>query len=83
MVPTELLAIQHYELLNSLLDGMEGDEGKPNVALLTGSTSSRESRIILKACASSYDLLFILTNDSFGVSFMRYLHIYPLNYLYT
>ncbi|OAY76988.1 ATP-dependent DNA helicase RecG [Ananas comosus] len=30
MVPTELLAIQHYEHLNSLLEGMEGGEGKPN-----------------------------------------------------
>lgn len=46
MVPTEILAIQHYEHLTSLLEKLDGDECKPNIALLTGSTSTRESRII-------------------------------------
>ncbi|CAM0944576.1 unnamed protein product [Alopecurus aequalis] len=46
MVPTEILAVQHYEHLTSLLDKFDGDECKPNIALLTGSTSTRESRII-------------------------------------
>uniref|UniRef100_A0ACD5ZJ40 Uncharacterized protein n=1 Tax=Avena sativa TaxID=4498 RepID=A0ACD5ZJ40_AVESA len=46
MVPTEILAIQHYEHLTSLLEKFDGDECKPNIALLTGSTSTRESRII-------------------------------------
>ncbi|XP_039791163.1 ATP-dependent DNA helicase homolog RECG, chloroplastic-like [Panicum virgatum] len=45
MVPTEVLALQHYEHLTSLLDKFDGDD-KPNIALLTGSTSTRESRII-------------------------------------
>ncbi|KAM0844498.1 hypothetical protein ACQ4PT_057012 [Festuca glaucescens] len=46
MVPTEILAVQHYEHLTSLLEKLDGDECKPNIALLTGSTSTRESRII-------------------------------------
>ncbi|KAG8059662.1 hypothetical protein GUJ93_ZPchr0002g26208 [Zizania palustris] len=46
MVPTEVLARQHYEHLTSLLEKFDGDECKPNIALLTGSTSTRESRII-------------------------------------
>ncbi|CAD6249758.1 unnamed protein product [Miscanthus lutarioriparius] len=45
MVPTEVLAVQHYEHLTSLLEKFDGDE-KPNIAMLTGSTSTRESRII-------------------------------------
>ncbi|XP_009783194.1 ATP-dependent DNA helicase homolog RECG, chloroplastic isoform X2 [Nicotiana sylvestris] len=46
MVPTELLAVQHYEQLQKLLANMEEEECKPSVALLTGSTSTRESRLI-------------------------------------
>ena len=46
MVPTEILAVQHYQHLTSLLDKIDGDECKPNIALLTGSTSTRESRMI-------------------------------------
>ncbi|KAH9746424.1 ATP-dependent DNA helicase [Citrus sinensis] len=38
MVPTELLATQHYEHLLKLLDNMEEDKHKPKIALLTGST---------------------------------------------
>jgi ATP-dependent DNA helicase RecG len=49
MVPTEVLALQHYEHLTSLLEKFDGDECKPNIALLTGSTSTRESRIIRNA----------------------------------
>ena len=49
MVPTEILAVQHYEHLTSLLEKFDGDECKPNIALLTGSTSTRESRIIRNA----------------------------------
>ncbi|OVA01765.1 Helicase [Macleaya cordata] len=44
MVPTELLAIQHYEHLLNLLENIE-DQSKPSVALLTGSTTARQSRI--------------------------------------
>ncbi|KAL6635002.1 hypothetical protein ACP70R_027673 [Stipagrostis hirtigluma subsp. patula] len=46
MVPTEVLAVQHYQHLTSLLDKFDEVECKPNIALLTGSTSTRESRII-------------------------------------
>ncbi|CAN6675474.1 unnamed protein product [Malus baccata var. baccata] len=49
MVPTELLAVQHYEHLNNLLENMEDVEQKPSIALLTGSTPTKQSRIILEA----------------------------------
>ncbi|GAB4840403.1 hypothetical protein Ancab_021171 [Ancistrocladus abbreviatus] len=45
MVPTELLAAQHYEHLIKLLDSMESDF-KSSIALLTGSTPSKEARLI-------------------------------------
>ncbi|GLT31294.1 hypothetical protein SLA2020_060400 [Shorea laevis] len=46
MVPTELLAIQHYEHLLNLLENMKEVECKPSVALLTGSTPLKQSRMI-------------------------------------
>ncbi|KAG2709566.1 hypothetical protein I3760_05G245800 [Carya illinoinensis] len=46
MVPTELLAFQHYEQLLNLLQNIEEVECKPSVALLTGSTPSKQSRMI-------------------------------------
>lgn len=48
MVPSELLAIQHYEHFLSLLENVE-DLCKTSVALLTGSTSSKQARLIRKA----------------------------------
>ncbi|EXB89386.1 hypothetical protein L484_017352 [Morus notabilis] len=48
MVPTELLAIQHYDHLNNLLESMEEVECKPSIALLTGSTPLKQSRMIRK-----------------------------------
>ncbi|XP_062111094.1 ATP-dependent DNA helicase homolog RECG, chloroplastic isoform X2 [Humulus lupulus] len=48
MVPTELLAIQHYEHFNKLLESLEEVECKPSVALLTGSTPLKQSRMIRK-----------------------------------
>ncbi|CAL9118432.1 unnamed protein product [Musa textilis] len=48
MVPTELLATQHYEHLLSLLENIGGTECTPSVALLTRSTSSKQSRMVLK-----------------------------------
>jgi hypothetical protein len=53
MVPTEVLAVQHYEHLTSLLDKFDADD-KPNIALLTGSTSTRESRMIRNASCPPY-----------------------------
>lgn len=49
MVPTELLAVQHYEHLNNLLETMEDVGSKPTIALLTGSTPLKQSRMIHKA----------------------------------
>ncbi|XP_042437359.1 ATP-dependent DNA helicase homolog RECG, chloroplastic-like [Zingiber officinale] len=48
MVPTELLAIQHYELLLSLLENIGQPDCKPSIALLTGSTSRKQSHSVLK-----------------------------------
>lgn len=44
MAPTEILARQHYESLNTLLDKMP-----VNIALLTGSTKTRERKKIFEA----------------------------------
>ncbi|XP_020229053.2 ATP-dependent DNA helicase homolog RECG, chloroplastic isoform X2 [Cajanus cajan] len=48
MVPTELLAIQHYEHLLKLLENMDEVTCKPTVALLTGSTPLKQTRMIRK-----------------------------------
>ncbi|XP_043806814.1 ATP-dependent DNA helicase homolog RECG, chloroplastic isoform X4 [Manihot esculenta] len=48
MVPTELLAVQHYEHLLNLLEAMEEHQPKPSIALLTGSTPLKQSRVIRK-----------------------------------
>ncbi|XP_031742292.1 ATP-dependent DNA helicase homolog RECG, chloroplastic isoform X2 [Cucumis sativus] len=63
MVPTELLAIQHYEHLLGLLENMEGVENKPSVALLTGSTSSKQSRMIREGLQSGETSLVIGTQS--------------------
>ncbi|KAL2347668.1 hypothetical protein Fmac_001668 [Flemingia macrophylla] len=46
MVPTELLAVQHYEHLLKLLENMDEVTCKPTIALLTGSTPLKRSRMI-------------------------------------
>uniref|UniRef100_A0A7N0UCN8 DNA 3'-5' helicase n=1 Tax=Kalanchoe fedtschenkoi TaxID=63787 RepID=A0A7N0UCN8_KALFE len=46
MVPTELLAVQHYEQFLEFLGNMDTDDPKPSVALLTGSTPARQARMI-------------------------------------
>ncbi|XP_065855792.1 ATP-dependent DNA helicase homolog RECG, chloroplastic isoform X1 [Euphorbia lathyris] len=48
MVPTELLAVQHYEHLLKLLETVKDDHLKPSIALLTGSTPSKQARVIRK-----------------------------------
>ncbi|XP_028776611.1 ATP-dependent DNA helicase homolog RECG, chloroplastic isoform X2 [Neltuma alba] len=48
MVPTELLAIQHYQHLLNLLENLAEVERRPTVALLTGSTPLKQSRLIRK-----------------------------------
>lgn len=46
MVPTELLAIQHYEHLLVLLEKIEEADEKPSIALLTGSTPMKQAKCI-------------------------------------
>ena len=48
MAPTEILAEQHYNTLNSFLSSIDTDVYKPTIALLTGSTKSKERKEILK-----------------------------------
>ncbi|KAL8035027.1 hypothetical protein ABFX02_12G070400 [Erythranthe guttata] len=48
MVPTELLAIQHYEHLLGLLEKIEEGKEKPSVALLTGSTPNKQAQCVRK-----------------------------------
>ncbi|XP_052144812.1 ATP-dependent DNA helicase homolog RECG, chloroplastic [Oryza glaberrima] len=66
MVPTEVLALQHYEHLTSLLEKFDGDECKPNIALLTGSTSARESRIIRNGLKTGEIAMVIGTHSLIG-----------------
>ncbi|XP_072959822.1 ATP-dependent DNA helicase homolog RECG1, chloroplastic/mitochondrial isoform X1 [Typha angustifolia] len=63
MVPTELLASQHYQHLDSLLENIKGDICKPKIALLTGSTSTRESRIILQGLQNG-DIAMVIGTHS-------------------
>ncbi|XP_028556779.1 ATP-dependent DNA helicase homolog RECG, chloroplastic isoform X3 [Dendrobium catenatum] len=48
MVPTELVSIQHYEHLSSLLENMKEDHCRLSIVLLTGSTPLKQSKMILK-----------------------------------
>ncbi|GLT71566.1 hypothetical protein SLA2020_435750 [Shorea laevis] len=63
MVPTELLAIQHYHHLLNLLENMEEVVPKPSVALLTGSTPSKQSRIIREGLQTGNISLVIGTHS--------------------
>lgn len=51
MVPTELLAIQHYEQLLGLLDKFEDGGAKRSVALLTGSTPTKQAQLVRKVAS--------------------------------
>ncbi|KAL6969940.1 DNA helicase [Sarracenia purpurea var. burkii] len=63
MVPTELLAVQHYELLLNLLEKMDQVDCKPSVALLTGSISSKQSRLICEGLRTGDISLVIGTHS--------------------
>lgn len=63
MVPTELLAIQHHEHFLRLLENID-IECKPSVALLTGSTPARQSRIIREAGTMLFFYLWVLILNS-------------------
>ncbi|KAI3948408.1 hypothetical protein MKW92_004375 [Papaver armeniacum] len=65
MVPTELLAIQHHEHLLKLLENVE-DQSKPSVALLTGSTTARQSKIIRQGLQNGDISLIIGTHSLFA-----------------
>ncbi|XP_057765904.1 ATP-dependent DNA helicase homolog RECG, chloroplastic [Salvia miltiorrhiza] len=63
MVPTELLAIQHYEHLLGLLEKIEDANAKPSVALLTGSTSTKQARFIRQGLQSG-DISMVIGTHS-------------------
>ncbi|KAM0932971.1 putative DNA helicase [Dioscorea sansibarensis] len=63
MVPTELLAIQHYEHVLSLLQALEDGVCKPSVALLTGSTPAKQSRAVLEGIKTG-DISFVIGTHS-------------------
>ncbi|XP_074274939.1 ATP-dependent DNA helicase homolog RECG1, chloroplastic/mitochondrial isoform X2 [Silene latifolia] len=62
MVPTELLAIQHYNDILSLLENVESDK-RPSVALLTGSTPTKQARMIRNDLQSGTISLVIGTHS--------------------
>ena len=59
MVPTELLAIQHKKHLLDLLQNVDPDR-RPSVALLTGSTPTKEARMIRNVHLETLFLLNII-----------------------
>ncbi|CAN6910085.1 unnamed protein product [Brassica oleracea] len=63
MAPTELLAIQHYEQLRDLLEKMEGVSSKPTIGLLTGSTPTKQSRMIRQDLQSGAISIIIGTHS--------------------
>ncbi|KAL4195738.1 hypothetical protein AMTRI_Chr04g242560 [Amborella trichopoda] len=62
MVPTELLALQHYEHILSLLQNID-EQSRPSVALLTRSVPSKQSRIIRKGLQTGDIALVIGTHS--------------------
>ncbi|VVB03743.1 unnamed protein product [Arabis nemorensis] len=63
MAPTELLAIQHHEQLRDLLEKMEGVPSKPTIGLLTGSTPTKQSRMIRQDLQSGAISIIIGTHS--------------------
>lgn len=63
MVPTELLAVQHYEHVLSLLENVKENECTPSIALLTGSTPSKQSRTILNGIRTG-DIAMVIGTTS-------------------
>lgn len=70
MVPTELLAVQHYEHLLGLLERIEEAHEKPSVALLVGSTAAKEAKIIRKV---GFHKLFRVTPIALLISYFAIL----------
>lgn len=67
MVPTELLAIQHYENIISILERINRDD-RPTVAFLSGSTPIREARLIRKGLEMGDIALVVGTHKLFSES---------------
>ncbi|KAJ8447665.1 hypothetical protein Cgig2_031719 [Carnegiea gigantea] len=74
MVPTELLAIQHKKHLLDLLQNVDPDH-RPSVALLTGSTPTKEARMIRNELRAGNISMVIGTHsliaESVGFSALR------------
>lgn len=68
MVPTELVAIQHYKHLLALLENLDEVKFKPTVALLTGSTPLKQARIIRKGIQTGEISIVIGTHSLFADS---------------
>lgn len=67
MVPTELLATQHYENIISMLERINKDD-RPSVAFLTGSTPLKETRLIRKGLEMGDIALVVGTHKLFSES---------------
>lgn len=67
MVPTELLAMQHYENIISMLERINRDD-RPTVAFLSGSTPLRETRLIRKGLEMGDIALVVGTHKLFSES---------------
>lgn len=63
MVPTELLATQHYENLLGLLEKIDDANEKPSIALLTGSTSAKQAKFIRQGLQSG-DISMVIGTHS-------------------
>lgn len=68
MVPSELVAIQHYEHLLALLENLDEVKFKPTVALLTGSIPIKQSRLIRKGIQTGEISIVIGTHSLFADS---------------
>lgn len=68
MAPTELLAIQHYEQLRDLLEKMEGVSSKPTIGLLTGSTPTKQSRMIRQVSLAANKSLYNTIQFAFPIA---------------
>ncbi|KAL9661908.1 hypothetical protein QQ045_026736 [Rhodiola kirilowii] len=69
MVPTESLAVQNYERFLELLENMDTDDTKPYVALLTGSTPTRQARLIRQGLLKG-EIPMVIGTHSLRVEFL-------------
>ncbi|KAH9323875.1 hypothetical protein KI387_018514, partial [Taxus chinensis] len=62
MVPTELLAVQHYKNIIQMLERIDADE-RPSVALLTGSTPLKKACSIRQGLETGHISLIVGTHS--------------------